>query len=198
MQYGVVRTSSVTALAVALLGAVTSSAKAQATDSTKAPAYGSTAEPDTTVVRTFGGFVDTYYAWDFNRPHAFVYHDASCSTIRGARWKLATVYAIGTEGRKASDNGTASRWGLTSIAKFYRSSTLALRRTCRVLLGSEPGDRRHGSAGELPNLWWVRSASTSTSRRPSSGGRSCVDTESSSRSGPCTASGHSAGATGFS
>ena len=57
MQCGVVRTSSVAALAVALLGAVTSRAKAQATDSTKAPAYGSTAKPDATVARTFGGFV---------------------------------------------------------------------------------------------------------------------------------------------
>jgi hypothetical protein len=26
---------------------------------------------DTLPKRTFGGFVDTYYAWDFDRPHTF-------------------------------------------------------------------------------------------------------------------------------
>jgi len=29
------------------------------------------AAADTTPVRTYGGFVDTYYAWDFDRPPKF-------------------------------------------------------------------------------------------------------------------------------
>jgi hypothetical protein len=41
---------------------------AQAPDSTTAPR---SAPADTMPVRTVGGFVDTYYAWDFNRPRNF-------------------------------------------------------------------------------------------------------------------------------
>ena len=46
---------------------------------TLAAAQGAPAAPDTTPTITFGGFVDGYYAFDFNRPASFrslVHHPA--------------------------------------------------------------------------------------------------------------------------
>src|ERR1035437_3823481 len=71
------------AFVAAVLAVPSRHARAQATDSTKAKVDSSkskvdsakTAAPsaaaDTNPVRTFGGFVDTYYAWDANQPHNF-------------------------------------------------------------------------------------------------------------------------------
>jgi hypothetical protein len=58
------------ALLAAALLVPASRAAAQVADSAKAAGYGKAAA-DTNPVRTFGGFVDTYYAWDFDRPHFF-------------------------------------------------------------------------------------------------------------------------------
>ena len=66
-QVAQMRVGCAVAFAAALLTQLSPRAQAQAVDSTK------TAPPaaDTNPVRTVGGFVDTYYAWDFNRPAHF-------------------------------------------------------------------------------------------------------------------------------
>jgi hypothetical protein len=55
-----------TFVAAALMSPAGHAMSAQTTDTTK-----TAAAADTNPVRTFGGFVDTYYAWDFNRPRNF-------------------------------------------------------------------------------------------------------------------------------
>ena len=59
-------------LSAALIVTSVSSAHAQVTDTSKTtPAATGQTLADTNPVRSVGGFVDAYYAWDFNRPHNF-------------------------------------------------------------------------------------------------------------------------------
>lgn len=54
------------------------------------------------------------------------YHDAIAQYNPTSRWKLAGVYSLGTERRRASDDGTASWWGFATIGKYALTPTLAL------------------------------------------------------------------------
>jgi len=58
-------------LAAAFAATIPSALLAQGVDTTKSKADRAKAAADTNPVRTFGGFVDTYYAWDANQPHNF-------------------------------------------------------------------------------------------------------------------------------
>jgi Putative beta-barrel porin-2, OmpL-like. bbp2 len=117
MRCGVVCGSSAAILAAALLGLEAPFAHAQATDSAKTPGYGSIAMPDTSVVRSFGGFVDTYYAWDFDRPHFF----DRAYTTQPARHAEANVNLAYIETRIAGPRyrgRLALQWG-TSVQANY-------------------------------------------------------------------------------
>lgn len=85
-------------------------AGAQAGDSTKAVA-------DTTPVRTFGGFVDTYYAWDFDRPA----HFDRAYTTQPARHAEANVNLAYVEAKLTGPRyrgRLALQWG-TSVQSNY-------------------------------------------------------------------------------
>ena len=101
----------------ALLVALPGRAQAQAADTTKARADSAKAAPDTNQVRTFGGFVDTYYAWDANQPHNF---DRAYTTqpARHAEFNVNLVY-IDTKWSGPRYRGRlALQWG-TSVQANY-------------------------------------------------------------------------------
>lgn len=54
------------------------------------------------------------------------YHDAIVQYNRGKRWKLAAMYSLGTESKRASDGGIASWWGMAALAKYAATPTLAI------------------------------------------------------------------------
>ncbi len=68
-----VRAAAVSALALVLSAAVAPllAQQAQTADTAKAASDTAKAVADTTPKITFGGYVDGYYAWDFNRPYNF-------------------------------------------------------------------------------------------------------------------------------
>jgi hypothetical protein len=107
------------ALLLALfVASVPARAHAQAPDSTKARVDSvKAAVPDTTQVRTFGGFVDTYYAWDTDQPHNF---DRAYTTqpARHAEFNVNLVY-IETKWSGPRYRGRlALQWG-TSVEANY-------------------------------------------------------------------------------
>jgi hypothetical protein len=104
-------------------------ARAQVADSTKAKVDSSkskvdsaktvapSAAADTNPVRTFGGFIDTYYAWDANQPHNF---DRAYTTqpARHAEFNVNLVY-IETKWSGPRYRGRlALQWG-TSVQANY-------------------------------------------------------------------------------
>jgi hypothetical protein len=72
---------------------------------------------DSTTTRSFGGFVDTYYAWDFNRPHNF----DRAFTTQPARHAEANVNLAFVETRWSGPRyrgRLAVQWG-TSVQANY-------------------------------------------------------------------------------
>ena len=55
-----------------------------------------------------------------------IYHDVIAQYNPDSRWKLAAVYSIGSQGRRASNDGTASWWGTVGVAKYQATPTLAV------------------------------------------------------------------------
>jgi hypothetical protein len=117
------------ALATAVLSAISGPASAQGVDSTKAKIDSSKAKVDSTKapaapapadtnpVRSFGGFVDTYYAWDADQPHNF---DRAYTTqpARHAEFNVNLVY-IETKWSGPRYRGRlALQWG-TSVQANY-------------------------------------------------------------------------------
>ena len=92
---------------------LTSTIEAQTTDSS----YKQSPANDTVPKRTFGGFVDTYYAWDFDRPHTF---DRAFTTqpARHAEFNVNLAY-IETKWTGPRYRGRlALQWG-TSVQANY-------------------------------------------------------------------------------
>ena len=117
------------ALATAVLSAISGPASAQGVDSTKAKIDSSKAKVDSTKapaapapadtnpVRSFGGFIDTYYAWDADQPHNF---DRAYTTqpARHAEFNVNLVY-IETKWSGPRYRGRlALQWG-TSVQANY-------------------------------------------------------------------------------
>jgi hypothetical protein len=108
--------------AAALLTTVAGRAQAQVVDSAKSTlpsAAGSTgqASADTNVVRSFGGYVDTYYGWDFDRPSRF----DRAYTTQPARHAEANVNLAYVETRLSGPRyrgRLALQWG-TSVQANY-------------------------------------------------------------------------------
>ena len=73
--------------------------------------------PDTTPVRTFGGFVDTYYAWDFTRPATF---DRAFTTqpVRHAEANVNLAYVDAKWSGPRYRGRLALQWG-TSVQANY-------------------------------------------------------------------------------
>ena len=108
-------------LAAAIAAAVASGAPvaldAQGVDTTRTKPDSAKSAADTTQVRTFGGFVDTYYAWDANQPHNF---DRAYTTqpARHAEFNVNLVY-IDTKWSGPRYRGRlALQWG-TSVQANY-------------------------------------------------------------------------------
>jgi hypothetical protein len=115
MQQSVYRMSCAIVLAAAILTAAAARTSAQVVDSTKAPT--GPAPADTNPVRSFGGFVDTYYAWDFNRPAKF---DRAYTTqpARHAEFNVNLAYLEAKWSGPRYRGRLALQWG-TSVQANY-------------------------------------------------------------------------------
>ena len=100
---------------VLVLASLVSRAGAQAADSVAKTTTGTSA--DTLPQRTFGGFVDTYYAWDFNRPHNF---DRAYTTqpARHAEFNVNLAYVETKWSGPRYRGRLALQWG-TSVQANY-------------------------------------------------------------------------------
>jgi len=54
-----------------------------------------------------------------------IYHDVFAQFNPEGKWQFAAQVSLGTQGRSTASGGTASWWGMTSLAKYHATSTLA-------------------------------------------------------------------------
>lgn len=116
------RKSRVAALTAAVLMSATIRAHATVVDTSQtnqppAAAPAGEASPDTTRVRSYGAFVDTYYAWDFKRPHNF---DRAYTTqpARHAEFNVNLAYVETKWAGPRYHGRLALQWG-TSVQANY-------------------------------------------------------------------------------
>ncbi len=118
MQIQVCRMSCAAVIAAALLAAAVTRVQAQGgAASPPASAPAAQAPPDTSPVVRFGGFVDTYYAWDFDQPHHF---DRAFTTqpARHAEYNVNLAYVDVKVTGPRYRGRLALQWG-TSVQANY-------------------------------------------------------------------------------
>jgi hypothetical protein len=80
--------------------------------------------PTSKVTLTYDNFVGNMAA-DSLPVQLRVYHDVIAQYNPNAKWQLAGVYSLGTQGHTIGADGTASWWGMAALAKYHATSKLA-------------------------------------------------------------------------
>ena len=81
--------------------------------------------PTSAVTITYDNFIGNATA-DSLPVHLRIYHDVVAQYSPNALWQLAANYSLGSQSRSTASGGTASWWGITTLAKYHATPRLAL------------------------------------------------------------------------